>query len=541
MPSERGSQPPESARVPVDIRRFPWIRKLAADYAFAFPSLAPFFAGDPAQPSSWSDAIARVQKHPRQRAQMAGILRAQLERRDAPPAAREAASLLADEKSVAIVTGQQAGLFGGPLYTLYKALTALALARRVQQERHIPAVAVFWVEAEDHDWNEVSSCAVLDSDFQRRVIQLDPPPGAGHTPVGFVKLASDIETALEQLASTLPPTEFTGTLLESLGTAYRPGRGMADAFARWMETLAGGHGLVVFDCSDAAAKPLAGEIFAREIQQPGMTWQLAGEAGDRLAAGGYHTQVAGSSEDGPALFHLDGSRTAIKAAEAAAFAAEVRTAPAAFSPNVLLRPIVEDTLFPTVCYVSGPNELAYLAQLRNVYEHFGVPMPLFYPRLSATVLDSAGARFLSRHDLPLEALQARDEAALNRLLASSLPEAVDRALHEADTSVERSMAALVAALPAIDPTLEGAARSTLGKLQHDLASLRGKIISAAKKRDETLRRQFFRAQSQAFPDGIPQERALGTVSLLNRYGPAFVERLLDELPLDLGHHWILTV
>jgi bacillithiol synthase len=541
VPSERGSQPPESARIPVDIRRFPWIRKLAADYAFAFPSLAPFFAGDPALPSSWSDAIARAQKHPRQRAQLAGILRAQLERRDAPAAAREAASLLADDKSVAILTGQQAGLFGGPLFTLYKALTALKLAERVRQEHHIPAVAIFWVEAEDHDWDEVSSCAVLDSDFQRRVIQLDSPPGAGHTPVGSIQLGSDIEAAIKQLASTLPPTEFTGPLLESLGTAYRPGRGMADAFARWMDALAGGHGLVVFDCSDATAKPLAGEIFAREIQHPGKTWQLAGEAGKKLAAGGYHAQVAGSADDSPALFHLDGGRTAIKAEEAAAFATEVRASPAAFSPNVLLRPIVEETLFPTVCYVSGPNELAYLAQLRKVYEHFGVPMPLFYPRLSATILDSASARFLSKHDLPLEALHARDEAALNRLLASSLPAGVDRALHEADASIERSMAALLAAVPAIDPTLEGAVRSTLGKLQHDLATLRGKVISAAKKRDETLRRQFFRAQSQAFPEGIPQERAIGAVSLLNRYGPALVERLLSELPLDLGHHWILTV
>jgi bacillithiol biosynthesis cysteine-adding enzyme BshC len=529
------------ARIPVDIRRFPWIRKLAADYAFAFSSLAPFFAGDPTLPSSWSDAIARAQKHPRQRAQLAGILQAQLARRDAPAAAREAAALVADEKSVAILTGQQAGLFGGPLFTLYKALTALKLAERVHEEHGIPAVAIFWVEAEDHDWDEVSSCAVLDNDFQRRTIRLPPPPGAGHTPVGFIKLGAEIEAAIDELASTLPSTEFTGPLLESLRAAYRPGRGMADGFARWMDTLAGGHGLVVFDCSDATAKPLAGEIFVREIQHPGRTWRLAGEAGEQLAAGGYHAQVSESPEDGPALFHLDGGRTAIKAEEAASLAAEVRAQPAAFSPNVLLRPIVEETLFPTVCYVSGPNELAYLAQLRKVYEHFGVPMPLFYPRLSATLLDSASARFVAKHDLPLEVLQARDESALNRLLASSLPTAVERALGEADASIARSMAALVASVPAIDPTLEGAARSTLGKLQHDLAALRGKIISAAKKRDETLRRQFFRARSQAFPDGMPQERAIGAVSLLNRYGPALVERLLTDLPLDLGHHWVLTV
>ena len=168
-------------------------------------------------------------------------------------------------------------------------------------------------------------------------------------------------------------------------------------------------------------------------------------------------------------------------------------------------------------------------------------MPLFYPRSSATILDSASARFLEKHELPFEALHARDESALNRLLAASLPEAVDRALKEADDAIEERMAAILASVPAIDATLEGAAKSTLGKLQHDLATLRGKVISAAKKRDETLRRQFFRAQAQAFPDGIPQERALGSVALLNRYGPALVQRLVQELPLDPGHHWVLTL
>jgi uncharacterized protein YllA (UPF0747 family) len=208
---------------------------------------------------------------------------------------------------------------------------------------------------------------------------------------------------------------------------------------------------------------------------------------------------------------------------------------------VLLRPIVQDALFPTIAYVSGPNELAYLGQLRQVYDHFGVPMPLVYPRASATILDSASARFLEKHELPFEALQARDESALNQLLAASLPESVDRALREADKGIQENMAAIIASVPAIDATLEGAAKSTLGKLQHDLSTLRGKVISAAKKRDETLRRQFARAQAQAFPDGIPQERALGTITLVNRYGPALVPRLMQDLPLDLGQHWVLTL
>jgi uncharacterized protein YllA (UPF0747 family) len=252
-------------------------------------------------------------------------------------------------------------------------------------------------------------------------------------------------------------------------------------------------------------------------------------------------QVDAASQSGPALFRLDGGRTPIDAADAARLEEDARTRPETFSPNVLLRPVVQDLLFPTVCYVSGPNELAYLAQLREVYAHFGVPMPLMFPRASATVLDSAAARFLEKHDLPFEALQARDESALNRLLAASLPASVDHALEDADKTIQEKMAAIIASVPAIDATLEGAAKSTLGRLQHDLSTLRGKVISAAKKRDETLRRQFSRAQLQAFPDGLPQERALGSVALLNRYGPALVQRLFDELPLDPRHHWVLTL
>ena len=530
-----------SLHIPVDIRRFPWIKKLAADYAFQFSALAPFFSGDPAAPASWDAAIANAQTHPRQRAELSALLAKQLERRDAPAAAREAAARLADPKTVAIVTGQQAGLFGGPLFTLYKGLTAAKLAAQISTDHGVPAVAVFWVEAEDHDWDEVASVSVLDNELQRRTITLPPPPGAGHSPIGTIKLGSEITGVIDELASTLPQTEFTAELIADVRQAYAPGISMSDAFARVLDRTLGELGVVVFDCSDRAAKPLASEIFAHEVTHPGRTWSLAGEAGQRLAAGGYHTQVDGSSQNGAALFRIDGSRSAVEAADAPGLADDARTRPETFSPNVLLRPIVEDALFPTVCYVSGPNELAYLAQLRKVYEHFGVPMPLFYPRASATILDSASARFLEKHDLPFEALQARDESALNRLLAASLPESVDRALKEADDAIEEKMAAIVAAVPAIDATLEGAAKSTLGKLQHDLATLRGKVISAAKKRDETLRRQFFRAQAQAFPDGIPQERALGSIALLNRYGPALVQRLVQELPLDLGHHWVLTL
>jgi bacillithiol synthase len=526
--------------IPVDIRRFPWIKKLAADYAFRFSALAPFFAGDPAAAESWTAAIANAQRHPRQRAELSNLLAQQLARRRAPAAARDAAARLADPACVAIVTGQQAGIFGGPLYTLYKGLTAAKLAAHVSQEHGVPVVAVFWVESEDHDWDEVASVSVLDNEMQRRTVTLPRPPSAGHAPIAAINVSADIGGTIDALASALPHTEFTAELLTELRAAYVPGISMSDAFARVLDRTLGELGVIVYECSDRSAKALASDVFAHEVTHPGRTWSLAGEAGQRLAAGGYHAQVDGASQTGAALFRIDGERTAVETIDAR-LADEARNRPETFSPNVLLRPIVQDALFPTIAYVSGPNELAYLGQLRHVYEHFSVPMPLMYPRASATILDSASARFLEKHDLRFEALQARDESALNRLLAASLPPSVDRALKEADEAIQEKMAAIVASVRAIDATLEGAATSTLGKLQHDLSTLRGKVISAAKKRDETLRRQFARAQAQAFPDGIPQERALGTVTLLNRYGPALVQRLMHELPLDFGHHWVMTL
>src|SRR5205807_4847785 len=360
--------------------------------------------------------------------------------------------------------------------------------------------------------------------------------------------------ALAELERALPDTEFRAGLLAGLRRAYVPGIGMADAFGRWLEAVLGTRGLVVYDSSDPASKPLVGQVFARELSMPGQTVKLAALAGSDLTARGYHAQVH-AQDDSLALFHLDGAdkgRRAIRQQDgrfvvgdqqflASAFVSQATERPDGFSPNVLLRPVVQDTLFPTICYVAGPNDLAYVGQLRGVYEHFGVPMPLMYPRATATLLDSAAVRFLTKYRLPLEALQAQDEAALNDLLKAQIPAAVEESFAEAARAIEAQMAKLVSTIPALDPTLEGAAQSTLGRMQHDLQTLHGKMIQAAKRRDETLRRQFIHARALAFPDGHAQERTIGFVSFLNQYGPALVERLDEELPIDMGRHWIVTI
>jgi len=524
--------------------------RLTADYVYDFDRLAPFYNGNPADSGAWRDAIGRAQRQPRQRDVVARVIAAQQRRRNAPPSALTAAEQLRDPQTVAVVTGQQAGLFGGPLYTLLKAVTAIRLVARVREEHRVPAVAIFWVHDEDHDWEEVRGCTVLDAEAGARPVAL-PSPVEPSRPVGRVTLDSTIDAALAELQAALPATEFTPQLIAALTRAYRPGVSMSAAFARWIEELLGPLGLVVYESSDPGTKPCVAELFAREVSRAGATAQSAIEAGGALARAGYHAQVTpapgtlalfGMMGDAREPIRVEGDTAVIGEAREplAAVEARARTSPADFSPNVLLRSVVQDALFPTVCYVGGPSELAYFAQLKSIYAAFGVPMPLVAPRATVTLLDANGVKFLTRHDVPLESLRAQDESVLNDLLSAALPPAVEASLESAMKAVDERLAAVTSALTLVDPTLEGAARSTLTRMQDDLKKLQAKVVQAAKRKDETLRRQFKHAQAQAFPGGAPQERVVCFVSFLNKYGPALLERLCQEPPLDQPGHWVLT-
>jgi len=543
------------SRIPIDIRRFPWVKPLVVDYAWHYERLSAFYAGDPRNPQAWRDAIVRCQRHPRPRQTIADILDAQQRQRGAPPEALAATEKLRAPETVAVVTGQQAGLFGGPLFTLLKALTAIQLARQIEAQHGVAAVAMFWIDAEDHDWNEVKSCRVLDAELTTQVLDVGNPSGAGTEPVARLCLDEGVDRVIADLTAALPHTEFTVPLLDGLRTAYRGGATMADAFGRWLDSLLGPWGLIVYDAADPRAKPLVADLFAAELERPGGTTRMAAEAGEALQQLGYTAQAApqpGTS----ALFDLRRGRKPIRILDAspaqfdagdgattqAALVARVRSAPSEFGPNVLLRPLVQDTLFPTACYVAGPNELAYLGQLREVYDTFGVPMPLMYQRATATLLDAAGARFLARHNLPLESLHARDESVLNRLLEAQLPPDVERSLRDLAGMLEEQTGRLAVSVARVDATLDGAVRSWLGRAQDDLKKLHGKVVQAEKRKDETLRRQFRQTQAQAFPDGHAQEREIGFVYFLNKYGPALIDRLLDELtPPDMGTHSVLIL
>jgi bacillithiol biosynthesis cysteine-adding enzyme BshC len=535
----------------IDPRRFPWIRPLVSEYARDFGRVAALFAGDPADPAAWRQAIDRVTRSARDRTAVHAALARQLARRGAPQPAIDAAARLAQPGSVAILTGQQAGVFGGPLYTLFKAVTAIQLARQAGAAYGVDAVPVFWVDTEDHDWEEVRAARVLDREGSLADVVLPDVPGAGLQSVANLVLDDGVAGAIDRLADLLAPTEFTGDVIAAIRRRYQPGARPGVAFAGWLEDLLGRHGLVVFEADDASLKPLVADLFAAELDaRP--TSRLAREAGRTMAGLGHAPQVD-PAEDAVALFYLDaGGRRGIRArggqyaiGESLRPAADLRREaldhPERFSPNVLMRPVVQDRLFPTAAYVAGPAELAYQAQLLAVYGEFGVEPPLLYPRASATLLDGAAMRFLERSGLPLEALQGRDEATLNTWLSSQLPAGLEQAIEETDRLISERVNALKDAVASIDPTLAGATDTTRDRMRETLKNLHGKVIQAAKRKDDTLRRQFHRARALAFPEGAPQERVLNVAFFANRYGLGIGDRLLEALPAETDRHYVLTL
>lgn len=528
-------------RAALDVRDYPGATPFVRSYTRAYDAVSPLFAGNPADPSAWRAAIRRAQAASRDRDGMAGVLRAQLERRNAPSEARANAARLTDPTAVTIVTGQQAGAFGGPLYTLLKAITTLQLARQIETQHGVPVVPVFWADGEDHDWQEIKAASVIADDGSTREIAMPDFAGAGERRSGDILLDERVNGVVDALFDAMPATEFSSELRDLVGRCWVPGRSMAEAYARYIESLLGHHGLVVFESADAAAKPLAAHLFAEELRHPGRSSQLAAAAGERSRALGFPPQVV-PVEGSAALFCLNPAREPIRVPfECDPLAADALARPDRFSPNVLLRPIVQDSMFPNVAYVAGPGELAYHGQLEGIYKAFGVPRPLLYPRASATIMDARSLRFLDRYQMPLAALMPPGEGALNALMETMLPAEARGSLVDAAQALSERWTTLAASLPQIDPTLEGAVRASLARLQHEIDTLQWKTVRAVKRRESDMRRQFRHAQTLAFPTGAPQERVLSVVYFMNQYGPALVDRLVAELPTDMGSHWMVAL
>jgi bacillithiol biosynthesis cysteine-adding enzyme BshC len=519
--------------------------QLFRDYLAGRPAVAPFFDGGRWDIDALVASAERTLALSRDTKALAAVLSRQQHGRGAPRAAARA-GLLAEAGATAVVTGQQAGLLGGPLFVLYKALATIKVARLLEERRQRPVVPVFWIASDDHDFAEVRTATVLDDSGQIRPLRYTPSREPTGQPAWRIELDETIQRLLDELKGMLPDNTFRDAVTARLAAAYRPGATLSGAFAAFMAALL--PELVVLDAADPEVKALMLPVLLRELREHSPSSRLAIGAGEALLRAGYHQQVPVRSgfmnlfvvvqgerralafENGTVEVRGPGQRWTLEEAER-----RLEADPLAWSPGALLRPLAQDFLLPTAAYVGGPAEIAYHAQIGPSYPHFGIPRPTLLPRPSLTLVEPAQARTLEAEGLGLLDLEADPEGLLSQWAKDAYPE-VEAAFEKTRSSLAEHMGAVERALGALDPTLRGAAESARGRALHQVETLYEKSIRALKKRDQTRADRLRRTRDALFPGGALQERGLNLVSALARHGDDLIPRVEAAMdPWALGH------
>ena len=522
---------------------------LAGGDALGFYRWSPWSAEDRARAARVAAESAR------HRDAVADVLAEQNRDWGARPAVLALVEALRQPEAVAVVTGQQLGLFAGPLYTVWKARSAVRLAARLAEETGRPVVPVFWLADEDHDFAEIRRATFAPGGVRHATYDDGRPPDADRGPVGRIVLdAEAVRQSLAELEAALPDGPHRVEALELARDAYQPGRTVRDAFALLLRSLV--PDVVLMSADDARLKRLVAPLVGQEIRRWPETLRALEQRSAELERAGFHVQVAPTpvnlfvmgdghrtpldpTADG---FVLRGSGQALTTADALGQLAE---APETWSPNVVLRPLVQDTLLPTAAYVAGPGEAAYFAQLGPVYRLFGVPMPVIEPRLSLTVVEPGINKILDRYGLGLADLGAGPDpaetlSALWRRLALAasnldLDTAFDGARQRAAAILADLEPLALAASPSLDGAV-GAAQATIGKAINELET---KTARVEKQTHDDVRQRLERAQAALWPEGRLQERALAPLGIVARHGRGALAALADAVPLDARQHHIV--
>jgi bacillithiol biosynthesis cysteine-adding enzyme BshC len=552
---------------------------LAKDYLTRFEDspIRDYFAVAPAAPHEQMRAVidarlAREHALPKDhRAAVVSAIQALADSIGASSARiKENLDLLNSPETLAVVTGQQLGILGGPLYSFFKAFTAIQLAHKLSQDHPgLSFVPVFWLEGEDHDFEEISTAHLLNAESQIETIHYRPSaiaPGEEKTwkkPVGPIVLEeAPLQAMMDAMRKALPPTDFTNDILALAHECYAPGRTLQEAFARLLMHYFAEDGLLLFDAGGHDMKTLGRDLFRREIEtSPQLSERIVLQS-VRLEET-YHAQVKPRAlnlffitDDGERLplvehertahdtartFFLRGSRKTFTLAE---LLHSLDTQPERLSPNVVLRPIFQDTLLPTISYVAGPGEISYFAQFKPAYEWAGIPMPLIHPRMSATLVEERFERVFTKFQISAEDVLAegrgQNAAFFDQMIASDLAPAFEAALAAIDSSLE-SLREKVARAEA---TLDGALTGLKGKVLTSIRDFESKTLAAERKRHATTKAQLDKLLASLLPEDELQERKLSLFHFLNKYGLAFLEplkRSLEPLALDFKEHHIIHI
>ena len=456
---------------------------------------------------------------------------------------------LAKDQCFAVVTGQQVGLFTGPIYTIYKALTAIKLA---ELYRHwgIEAVPVFWMATEDHDIDEVNRAQIVTADSTLRSVQYAGRSEDYQQPVGPITFTHSIEDSLRQFLQALPESEFKPVLADRLKRAYRERNSYAQAFAEIACFLFSEYGLILMDPRDPAFKEMAKPLYLQAASAWPELGRLLERRNEQLARAGYPTQVSVEAGSSFLFVEVEGKRRGVvgtsddfslkgTSAELGDLTALIEQHPERISPNVLFRPIVQDFLLPTLAYVAGPSEIAYYAQLSPLYRALGREMPGTVLRGSITVIEKRIEKLLAKYQLGFCDLFRGSGLLLKQVVESVVNQALSSEFDRLESDFSSRLGEMEDPLKSLDPTLVGSLKTARKKIHYQLENLRAKFVGAESRQQEILTRQVESVLTMLYPLKGLQERRINVFYFLSRYGLDFLARLYDAIDLSSPDHRLL--
>lgn len=459
---------------------------------------------------------------------------------------------LGQERTLAVVTGQQLGLFGGPLYTIYKIITTIKLSRQLKERyEEYNFVPVFWLEGDDHDFNEIRWIKILDNNNTIKEITYleEIPEDETRKSVGGLVLTDEIIKVIDEIKNSLRETEFTAGLISKLKEIYQPDKTIKQAFRELIFWLFDEYGLVILDPQDEKIKTLLTPIFLREISNFREHTQKLVLSSAKLEEV-YHAQVKIRPVN--LFYSTDEGRYAIEPVEndfrlrrkRKQFTKEellntIESDPEKFSPNVLLRPICQDYLLPTAFYVAGPSEIAYFAQVLPLYDFFNIEAPIIFPRASITLIEKNIQSNLEKFNLELKNIFVNSYTLKDKIIASLSENNLDLFFADIKKQIDLSLDDIKTNLFSIDKTLSDATERYREKVKALIDELKQKSLQAQMKKYEISLKQIDKIIESLYPSENLQERELNFIYFANKYGDAFLKKVFDETLVNCFEHQII--
>jgi len=474
------------------------------------------------------------------RRELVDILHHQNESYHSSPSARAAIDKLLDPLTVCVFGGQQAGLFGGPMMTLLKALAIAKAARTLSAQLNRPVVPIFWIAGDDHDFDEANHTYLLDRQGSLCRMEYAARPSVP-APMGQVQFrdSAALDASLATVRETLGDTEFTRDLHNLLSKCYTTGDTFVTAFGKWMASITSEYGLVFFSPNDAAVKSLAQPLFRSVIEKQSELHVRLAERNQEIQAAEYHLQVQ-KQENAVHLFvDLDGRKPVHRSdgqfvvGDRAFGTSELlellETEPERFSPDVITRPLLQAWLFPTAVQIGGPSEIAYFAQGNALFDLFERPLPVHLARPTLMLIEKRHARLIDEYGIEFEEIAGDIEQLVNRILSSSFPEDIETRYEQLRGDIRSHFDNFSEKSLGFDPSLREFANQTFGKIDFALKTFEGKLFASHKKKSTDMREKIYRLQTALYPNGAFQDRSLNIANFVARYGFGVVSWLYESL------------